>query len=300
MRTLHNTTVAAAVLAFGLPLAGCASSRSSGPRLDRGSESQGAPWTIRCLELPGEQGRAVVRRLSESLQQTPGIRADEVFVREDDDGFSRLYYGTYYRRIDPKTGRRNDPALMRDDLNLIRSLGADDTRRLFATAMPVRMPQPDVGDPAWDLRNVDARYSLQVAVFEPTEEFYEYKQAAVDFCTYLRDKGYEAYFYHAPASSSVTVGAFGDDAVRSRKVVRNGRVVYEAEYAPEVQRLQNEELLRHNLLNGAVYRVRNESGVSEPVPSRLVEVPRRDRMDTTDSADDPNVRSFVFPIDRRP
>ena len=46
--------------------------------------------------------------------------------------------------------------------------------------LPVRMPTPDVGNPQWDLAHVPAKYSLQVAVFEPTDDFAEFKQAAVE------------------------------------------------------------------------------------------------------------------------
>ncbi|MGD2111602.1 MAG: hypothetical protein PVI86_19670, partial [Phycisphaerae bacterium] len=164
------------------------------------------------------------------------------------------------------------PARMRNDLNLIRELGDSSGRRFFLRALPVRMPQPDVGNPEWNLASVSAKYSLQVAAFEPTGEFASYKQAAAEYCAELRERGYEAYYHHGPASSVVTVGAFGPDAVRS---VSDGRV-WRTVYASEVLALQRDELLKHNLLNGHVYRVRDVNGEMVPVPSRLVEVPRNE------------------------
>ncbi|GAG17303.1 unnamed protein product, partial [marine sediment metagenome] len=87
------------------------------------------------------------------------------------------------------------------------------------------------------------------------------------FCKLLRKKGYEAYYYHGNACSIVTVGAFGPSAV----ITGSDGLTY---YSSEVLALQREELLKYNLLNGSVYRVRDE-GVSVPVPSRLVEIPHR-------------------------
>lgn len=271
-RTVNSIVFAMALVAG---TSGCATGGTGGGFGASASASRGAPWTIRCLEVPTEGGAGTMRQLADALRSTSGIRAGDVFLRQDDDGFSRLYYGTYFRRSASGTAQEVMPAELRRDLELIRTLGVEGGRRLFVGAIPVRKPEPDVGNPAWNLRNVSATYSLQVAVFEPTEEFYEYKQAAADFCALLRERGYEAYYYHAPASSSVTVGRFGPDAVVRHQTMIDGRTRYVTEYSLEVRRLQQEELLAHNLLNGAIYRVRNETGLSEPVPSRLVEVPSR-------------------------
>jgi hypothetical protein len=246
---------------------GCASTPGEGG--SRSSRGRGTPWTIRCLEAKGPNRISYLREVADTLKQTPGIRPDDVFIRDESDGYARLYYGTYYRQLNPRTGNHADSQPMRRDLELLRQLGTTDGRRYFMQALPVRMPQPDVGNPAWDLRNLDATYSLQVAVFEPTDTFIEYKQAAVEYCEYLRGEGHEAYFFHAPASSYVTVGAFGPDAVRTGA----DGLTY---YSPQVRALQQNELFKYNVLNGAVYRVRGPGGVSAPVESRLVEVPRRE------------------------
>jgi len=119
------------------------------------------------------------------------------------------------------------------------------------------------------LSTVQAKYSLQVAVFEPTGEFANYKQAAADHCAALRERGYEAYYHHGQASSVVTVGTFGPNAVKN---VSNGRV-WRTVYSNEVTALQRDELLKYNLLNGHIYRVRDKDGTMVPMTSRLVEIP---------------------------
>lgn len=232
-----------------------------------GPMSKGAPWTIRCLELQGPNRLAQIERIAETLKRSEGIRAGEVFVTDESDGFARLYYGTYHRRRDRKSGKRPIPTRMRRDIDILRDFGDESGRRYFLRAMPVRKPMPDVGNPAWNLATVSAAYSLQVAVFEPTEDFWRQKQAAAEFCAFLRRKGHEAYYFHASASSMVTVGAFGPQAVIT---TADGRVHYSA----EVRALQQDALLKHNLVNTSVVRVISPEGQRIPVPSRLVEIPQ--------------------------
>ncbi len=230
----------------------------------------GAPWTILCMERTGPDRVRYVDNVAASLKRTPGVRAADVYSRDGSDGVARLYYGAFHRPIDGKTGRYRTSRRLRGDLDLIKQLGAKGGRPIFLGARPVRVPQFDVGNPEWNLRYVDARYSLQVAVFEPRDSFWEFKQAAAEYCAHLRGLGHEAYYHHSEASSVVTVGAFGASAVITGA---DGRTYYSA----AVQALQSVERLKHNLLNGAIYGVRNDEGEMLRVPSRLVEIPRPDR-----------------------
>ncbi len=221
-----------------------------------------------CLELSGPNRLSHVEQFAETLRRTPGIRSSDVFVRDESDGYARLYYGTYYRRTDPKTGRRSMPPGLREDLDLIKQLGGPSGERYFLRALAVRLPTPDAGRPEWRLVNAPGVYSLQVAVFEPTDDFWEHKRAAADFCEFLREKGYEAYYHHSNALSEVTVGSFGPEAVVTRA---DGLTAY----GEEVLRLQQNELLKYNLLNGGIRYVRDGRGGRAAVPSRLVEIPKR-------------------------
>ncbi len=253
-------------------ISGCAAAGSSGTARKKQPSSRlgtkGTPWTILCIELSGPERVSRVGDLANSLRNTPGIRAADVSVGDEPDGYARLYYGTYFRKTEKKTGKRSIPKALAQDMELIKQLGDASGRRYFLGAMVVRLPTPDVGNPAWDLAKANARYSLQVAVFEPTEDFWEYKQAAADYCEWLRKKGYEAYYHHSIASSVVTVGLFGPEAV----IVRPNGL---ADYSEAVRTLQRDELMQHNLLNGGVYYVRDEKGNRTAMPSRLVELPKR-------------------------
>ena len=208
---IRHRRLSAGMIAIVLAiLCGCASTRSGGPGSSRrglGSllRRQGAPWTIQCLELPGPQGTQQIEQIAETLRRTEGIRTEEVFTMDHADGYARLYYGTYYRRTDPKSRKRSTPKRMVEDLNYIKQLGTGPGQYYFVGAIVVRMPTPDVGNPEWALSTVNGVYTLQVAAFEPTDDFHEYKQAAANHCAFLRDEGYEAYYYHGSASSMVTV-----------------------------------------------------------------------------------------------
>lgn len=226
----------------------------------------GGSWTIRCAESQGPGAYERIQAVAQLLRRTQGIRPDDVLVHRDADGFARLYYGAYDRTQDRKTGKKSFPANMRADMDLLRDLGDESGRRYFTRAMPARRPTPDVGNPDWSLRTVRATYTLQVGVFEPTDDFRQYKFAAAEYCRLLREAGHEAYYYHTDVSSLVTVGTFGPDAVIRGA---NGRVTYSA----EVRAIQRNEALQYNTVNGAIHRRRIDDGQSVATPSFLVEVP---------------------------
>ncbi len=236
--------------------------------------SKGAPWTIRCLELQGPHRRENMEQIAETLRSTPGIRPKDVLIQDDPDGMTRLYYGTYYRKTDEKTGKQSTPKQLAEDLKLIKQLGTGN-QFFFLRAAAVRVPTPDVGNPAWRLVDAPGLYSLQVGVFEPTDEFQEFKQAAADYCQLLRDRGYEAYYHHAEAASMVTVGSFGEEAL----IPQEGKP---PTYSAKVLSLQNsDELLKYNLLNGAIYRANSPSadnprGEKVRIASQLVHIPGRE------------------------
>lgn len=265
-----------AVILSVMLLGGASMTMAKDPPPKRGGlfGNKGAPWTIRCLEMQGPDRRANMEQIAETLRSTPGVRAKDVFVHDDPDGVMRLYYGTYFRKTDEKTGKQSTPKQLSDDLKFIKQLGAD-RQYFFLRAMMVRYPTPDVGNPSWRLIDAPGLYTLQVGVFEPTDEFQEFKQAAADYCQLLRERGYEAYYHHTDAASMVTVGSFGEEAL----IPQEGKP---PTYSANVLALQNsDELLKYNLLNGAIYRANSPSrdnprGERVRVASQLVYIPGRE------------------------
>ena len=208
----------------------------------------------------------VADQFADTLKKTSGIRAKDVFVMDGSDEVARLYYGKYKRRTNKKTQKRSMPKKLRADLDLMRELVDQNGRRYFLMAVAVRSPRPNAGNPAWRLDRAGGVYSLQVAVFMPTDDFVPYKKGASEYCALLRKRGYEAYYHHTEVSSMVTVGVFGKDAVRRGSRGQNL-------YSREVAELQRDEILKHNLTNGAIIRVRNDAKELIAVPSYLVEIP---------------------------
>lgn len=247
--------------------------------VSRRSSGRGAPWTIMCMEIRDPRSHEAIQQIAESLKGTPGIDADEVYTVDHGDGISRLYYGTYHRKLDAKTGKREIPTRLREDLKLIKQLGDDQGRYFFRQALTVRKPEPPAGRPEWSLDNADGKYSLQVAVFLPTDTFYEYKAAAAEYCEYLRREGHEAYYLHGDTSSIVTVGSFGPDAVVIKRQPLHNEAGALTGYAEvndvndEVRTLQSKKLFRYNLINGAVERTKIGGKKTPPAPSMLVEIP---------------------------
>lgn len=263
------TTLLIAAVLLNLPNVASAKPKSRKP-------GKGPQWTILALELQGPSGGRNIQRFAETLKNTPGIYADEVFVRESPD-VARLYYGVYGWPEEKKGGRTPMPEQMRSDLALLKQLGDPTGGKYFLRALPVRMPTPDVGNPDWALSNARGLYTLQVGVFEPAGDFTEYKEAAAEFCKLLREKGYEAWYHHTDAASMVTVGAFGKEAIveptAGAKRSSPGSVAIPV-YHPRIIEMQKQELLQYNLLNGGIQYVLKPDGSRVPVLSRLVEIPQ--------------------------
>lgn len=117
-----------------------------------------------------------------------------------------------------------------------------------------------------DLRNArrlhgeDAVYTLQIAIFrredgrQPTSgELSGFRRRAEARVAELRRDGVEAFYYHAPTSSTVTVGLFREDEFRPGSAVGTGGglIVSEAlpaTYSPRLTVLR--ERFPENLVNG--------------------------------------------------
>ncbi len=223
--------------------------------------------------MRGPFRRDNVEQIADTLRHTPGVKPSDVFSIDEADGLARLYHGLYYRKTDRKTGKRSIPKNLKKDLDTIKHLGTGSGDYYFLRARIVRLPTKDVGNPEWNLADIDGAYTLQVAVFEPTDEFWEFKAAAADYCEILRERGLEAYYFHTEGSSCVTVGIFQEDAVVPRPV---GLPTYSSKV---LALQQSDDLLKYNRVNGAIYRAKSDTGMKVRVPSRLVHMPNnRDQM----------------------
>lgn len=177
-------------------------------------------------------------------------------------------------------GRYQDPrsAEAQADLQRVRAITLEGERP-FAAAVVAPPPGPDASVAGeFDLRGVKRRYgdralyTLQVGAYmradrKPASEpdLAAFARAAEEAARRLRRDGDEAFYYHGPNGSMVTVGLFGQEDVGSSGT------------GPRVELLRQRH--PYNLVNGEAYRVRVR-GVPESDPgawrlqtSSLVEIP---------------------------
>jgi hypothetical protein len=256
----------AILLALGVVLTGCGEGWADQWKMDWGGgwnrgPSQGdidgvyhSPskrgcdeWTILARECFGSQRRNDAKKIAEALKKTPGIKPERVYVVHNKND-SRVFYGSYWRPPNEQTGRFEIPPDLRQDLALIKDFTTSG-ERFFFDARISPTPTPDVGNAAWEFSRNRGHYSLRVALFYNEPGFLNRKEAATNYCSELREKGYDAYYRHTEIVSEVFVGSFGKDAlVKGRRL---GVVVHLP--SKEVQELMKKEHFQVELRNMQVY-----------------------------------------------
>lgn len=267
MKTTAARVELLSILLLGIGGVGCNADRQSGFQLFQQNPTE--EWTIFCCELTGPYHDQNCASMAQSLRQTPGISPNAVSCDDDSNNqISRLYYGSYRRKVDADTGRRELPTQLRRDLQLIHSLGDDQSRRFFTTARTVPRVRPaGSSNPEWELTGADGSYSLQIAVFYPEAGFSESRRAAVALVAELRKEGFEAYYYHGDVQSMVTVGSFDESALIPTE---SGTPMLSA----KVRALQaSDPRFKHNYENGEVV-TKRFNGTKFPSRSFLVRIPR--------------------------
>ncbi|MFI5379609.1 MAG: hypothetical protein ACHRHE_09955 [Tepidisphaerales bacterium] len=163
---------------------------------------EGARWTICCETFTDAGHMEQAKRFKEQLAQQ--TKMSDFYVVHSPD-HSTLYYG-YYREIDPKADAKEAARAAADRTTVANFIDAASGQRLFRMVMVVAMDQADpIAPPEWNLKNAKGFWSLQVAAFRDNPRR---KEAAVEAARDLRKQGYEAFFFHGAAVSSVCIGAF--------------------------------------------------------------------------------------------
>jgi len=226
-------------------------------------------WTIECVFFEGRGRQQTADRLGAALKNVRKLRPDAVRIVHEPER-SVVYYGTY-KLQQPEGGTAPAfSAALKEDVKFIRGLSVGNTPPFFH-ALPIPMPIEDTGPPEWDLRNAKGAYTLHVGVTFNTPTLHNYKQAAVEWVRDLRDRGYEAYYYHDPDKprSDICVGTFGRDALEE---VSPGHHTY----SQAVLRLQSEAEFRWNLENGRKISKRRPGTRENAMPNQsfLVRIPQ--------------------------
>ena len=173
-------TVAAAALLAALVAHGC-------------EPSAARPLTIVLVEYDGPEAGASAQRLSQELS---GQGLADVFVVEGAHHAS-VCVGRFDSWKDPKANAT---------LNRVRQIRDARGQYPFMGVMLMPVPEPLPENP-WPLEKTPGLFTFHVASWEAPGR----AAAAQAYAAQLRSRGFEAYVYHGPRLSMVTIGAFGPD-----------------------------------------------------------------------------------------
>ena len=179
----------------------------------------------------------------------------------DLDGTLHLYHGRFPRAGDPRA------AAALERVRAVRLRGD----RIYADAELIALGTREseaavAGLDEFNLRRFSNRdlLTLQVAVYN--DAFGSgFREAAEEAATALREEGEQAFFYHGPHRSMVTLGLFSFD----EHFVQEGQ---QRAYGPEIEALR--EKYPYNLVNGITVIEKNRHGeVIGEQRSQIVRVP---------------------------
>lgn len=167
--------------------------------------SNGEQWMILCIELTRAtpNRRRTIDQLADALRQDRRLDGQAVRTMHGDDA-SAVYCGMFKPKM--RDGNVHFEDADRAYVQYIRSLAVGASHP-FLEARLVPAPTDDVGPPQWNVRNCPEPYTLHIADFYNTVNFNQRKESAVQYCRLLREKGYEAYYWHGHRRSFVCVGA---------------------------------------------------------------------------------------------
>jgi hypothetical protein len=176
---------AAVTAALVLPaLAGC----------QRGAARTEAPTlTIVLLEYKGPQAVDSGRRLAAELA---GQGLEDVFIIKGHE-YAAVCVGHFGSWKDPEADRT---------LQRVRRIRDAQGQYPFAGVMLMPVPEPLPENP-WPVEEAGGQYTLIVASWQNPGRM----ARAQDYARRLREAGYEAYVYHGPSKSTVSIGAFGPE-----------------------------------------------------------------------------------------
>lgn len=227
-------------------------------------------WRILIVAAQGPDAKSTAEMALWKVQNVGTL--PEAYLMQGDGETWRVCYGRYASGSDP---------VAQADLRRIQAtrIGAEapfESAVLMPPAdgeMPITSPF-DLRSVAHSLPEEHARYTLAIAFYtradlgEPTkEELLECRKLAEEAVAKLRREGDQAYFYHGPNGSQVTVGVFGSkdhDPVNSPGQESPGLRAVRAKHP-------------NYLLNGMGQRrtINTSSGKKKVmVQSALVEIPR--------------------------
>jgi hypothetical protein len=182
------------LLVLAAAIGGCNGDNSiSGSQPSAGGEDR---YTILLYTFTGPSHAADAERWKSNTVAATGWK-DLRVVHED--GASLLYWGNY------PSVKAAEP-----DVRKAKAYRAPNGEQIYAQAIAGPMPGAGFGPPEWDLLSSKGVYTVLIGVYydEPDKNYVGRKKFAVETVRQLRQQGYEAYYFHGPVRSHVSVGSF--------------------------------------------------------------------------------------------
>lgn len=261
------------LLALVASISGCSAGSPEVPAIDpeegqslfggAGSAREAGEWTIVLAAFRGQGAEQAAQIALNRVQRETGL----VDARLEQRGEAIvLTYGRFEGPEDPQAKAQ----LAR--VRAIEMRGARPFERVLMTP-----PQPTTGaNPEYDLLNArdlygpQFAYTLQIGSYgrsdgqPPSEsERQDARRAAERAVATLRSEGEQAFYFHGPNYSSVTVGLFRSEDVDPQTGVRSAAFYDLRDKFP------------YNLLNGAQRTVRLDGAQAQAQRSVLVRIPSR-------------------------
>lgn len=232
------------------PLQNISDSSPAGSPARGASKIEHAGWSILLERFEGKKHRDRADRYARRLAESHHIPDVWVFEREDK---SHVMRGRY---VEPTI----DAAVR--DLRQTRLLQIDG-ERVFRGADLISLISGGGGEASGplDLRQHVGSYTLQIGFYD-SDFGPDFRKAAEKAAKALRDDGDEAFFYHGPNRSLVTVGIFTDD-----DFIFVGGV---QDYGPRILEIQKK--YPYNLGNGVTLIEKRNGVVLGEQPSAVVKV----------------------------
>ncbi|MDP7347824.1 MAG: hypothetical protein QF735_06315 [Phycisphaeraceae bacterium] len=220
-----------------------------------------ARWAILLDTFDGPGHEQHARQLLEQLAAQHHM--PDLWIRSEMT-WSQLYRGRY-RRADQDQATR--------DLRQTHLISFAGDRRFRAAAIvPVGAGPMRLDDPL-DLYQFagDDLMTLQIGYYD--EQYgKDFREAAELAAKELREQGDQAFYYHGPNRSLLTVGLFGqEDLVQHTTPGQDGRIFVQTQYSQRVVELQKK--YPHNLGNGLTLLQKQGGRDIGAQPSSLVRVP---------------------------
>ncbi|MFI4915920.1 MAG: hypothetical protein ACIAS6_05355 [Phycisphaerales bacterium JB060] len=261
------------LLVLATSIAGCSGASPAGPAIDpeegktlfggAGSARQAGEWTIVLAAFRGQEAQQAAQIALNRVQREAGL----VDARLEQRGEAIvLTYGRFEGPEDPQA---------KAQLARVRAIEMRGTRPFDRALMTP--PEPTTGtNPEYDLLNVrdlygpQFAYTLQIGSYgrsdgrPPSEsERQDARKAAERAVATLRSEGEQAFYFHGPNYSSVTVGLFQAEDVDPQTGMRSA-AFYDLQ-----------DKFPYNLLNGAQRTVKLEGAQAQAQRSVLVRIPSR-------------------------